>query len=329
MSEDVVVITGGTSGVGRACARAFAREGHPVAVLARGREARAATRAELTQIGVPALALGVDVTDAVALDAAADRVAAELGPIGIWVNSAMVTALGTFREVPADDFDRVVDVVFKGTANGTRTALRHLRARDHGRIVQVGSALATRGIPLQAAYCAAKHAVKGLCDSLRAELIHEGSAITVGEVHLPAMNTPQFDMCLNLGDRAPQPVPPIFQPEVAAEAVLEAARTGERTILLTFSTTRTVVGNRVMPASLDRLLGATGFDSQFTDRPRPAGNNLYDPIPGDHGCHGAFDSRSASSSLQERCRHSAAWACWRRSSAARTRLGTALIRPLM
>jgi len=297
--QDVVVVTGGSSGVGRAAARAFADAGHPVAVLARGEDSLKATETELLARGVPACGISVDVTDRAALDAAADRIEHELGPVGVWVNSAMVTVFGAFQDVEPDDFDRVVDVVFRGTANGTRTALRLMRSRNRGRIVQVGSALAYRGIPLQSAYCSAKHAVQGLCDSLRSELMHDGSEITISEVNLPAINTPQFDMCKSLMDAAPQPVPPIFQPEVAGAAILDAARTGDRALQVTFVTTRTVLGNRVAPGALDRTLAETGFDSQMSDRPSTGQHYLYEPLPGDHGCHGSFDDQARAGSTQE------------------------------
>jgi NAD(P)-dependent dehydrogenase (short-subunit alcohol dehydrogenase family) len=297
-----VVITGGTSGVGRAAARAFADRGRPVAVLARGAESLEATRAELEQRGVPALGLAVDVTDREALDQTADRVEADLGPVAVWVNAAMVTVMGEFSDVPPEDFDRVHQVVFNGTANGTRSALRLMLPRGEGRVVQVGSALAYRGIPLQSAYCSAKHGVQGLCDSLRAELLHRRSGITVSEVNLPAVNTPQFDMSKNLMDGAPQPVPPIYQPEIAAAAIVETARTGDRSVHVTFTTTRTVLGDKVAPGALDKVLAEAGYSGQSADRNRSDAHNLYRPVPGDHGCHGSFDDQARDSSIQERLR---------------------------
>ena len=326
----VVVVTGGTSGVGRATARAFADRGTPVAVLARGQDALDATGAELRERGVPFLAISVDMTDRVAVEAATDRIERELGPIGTWVNSAMVTVLGTFTDVEAHDFDRVVDVVFRGTANGTRAALRVMRPRESGRIVQVGSALAYRGIPLQAAYCSAKHAVQGLCDSLRSELLHEGSGITVSEVNLPAVNTPQFDMCRNLLDGEPQPVPPIFQPELAAEAILQAARTGERQLNVTFVSTRTVFADRVVPGALDHLLADTGFESQQSSRPTVySGDNLYEPLPGDHGCHGSFDDRAKDVSPQEWLRGTLLGRTAQAAGGLGRRLGGKVLKPLV
>jgi NAD(P)-dependent dehydrogenase (short-subunit alcohol dehydrogenase family) len=327
----VVVITGGTSGVGRATARAFADEGHPVAVLARGQDALDATKVELERRGVPALALSVDVTEQAAVDAAADRVEAELGPIGVWVNGAMVTVLGEFTQLEPEDFNRVISVVFLGTANGTRTALRCMEPRGTGRIIQVSSALSYRGIPLQSAYCSAKHAVQGLTDSLRSELMHSGSGITISEVHLPAVNTPQFDMCKNLRDGRPQPVPPIFQPEVPAAAIVQTARTGDRAVLVTWVTTRTVAANRLVPGALDHLLAETGYAGQLAkdDGTRPAGNNLWAPLPGDHGCHGAFDDRSLATSTQERLRATPLGNVARAVGAAGRRVGGRALKPFV
>lgn len=298
-SRGVVVITGGTSGVGRASARAFAREGHPVVVLARGRDALAATEAELRDLQPECRGLAVDVADRARVDEAADLVEREVGPIEVWVNAAMVTVLGEFRDVVPEDFDRVMDVVFGGTVNGTRAALRCMEARGTGRVVQIGSALAYRGIPLQSAYCAAKHAAQGFTDSLRSELLHQGSKVTISEVNLPAVNTPQFDMCRNLMGVAPQPVPPIYQPEVAARAVLHAARTGDRSLLVSTTSTRTVLADRFVPGALDHLLAHTGYDGQMSSRPLPDGDNLWEPLPGDHGCHGAFEDEARRASAQE------------------------------
>jgi short-subunit dehydrogenase len=330
VNPGTVVVAGGTSGVGRAAARAFAEQGRPVAVLARGQEALTATEAELRELGAEARGIQVDMVDRVAVEEAANAVEAELGPIDIWVNSAMVTVLGEFTQVAPEDFDRVMDVVFGGTVNGTRTALRCMRPRNRGRIVQVGSALAYRGIPLQSAYCSAKHAVQGLCDSLRAELLHEDCAVTVSEVNLPAINTPQFDMCKNLLAAPAQPVPPIFQPEVAAEAIVHAARTGERQVNVTFTTTRTVFADRAFPGALDHLLASTGFDSQQVERARVYdGDNLYEPLPGDHGCHGSFDERARSLSRQELLRSTPLGTATRAAGSLARRAGALALRPLL
>ena len=326
-----VVVAGGTAGVGRATARAFAAAGWPVAVLARGQEALTATVAELEERGAPALGLSVDVTHRAALDAAGDRVEEELGPVEVWVNSAMTTIFGAFTDVAPEDFDRVVAVVFGGTANGTRTALRLMRPRRSGRIVQIGSSLSYRGIPLQSAYCSAKHAVQGLTDSLRSELLREGSGITISEVNLPATNTPQFDMCRNLLDTAPQPVPPIFQPEMAAEAIMHAARTGDRTVHVSWVTTRTVIADRLVPGALDRLLADTGFESQERRGSSPTrdGDNLYEPLAGDHGCHGSFDDVARQGSLQEGLRYSPLGTAARLAGVVGRRVGARALRALM
>jgi NAD(P)-dependent dehydrogenase (short-subunit alcohol dehydrogenase family) len=327
-TRGVVVVSGGTSGVGRAAARAFADLGHPVAVLARGRDALTATEQELRDRQPECRGLAVDVVDGDAVDAVAETIEHELGPIEVWVNSAMVTVLGEFEQVDPEDFKRVVDVTFGGTVNGTRAALRHMRPRRAGRIIHVGSALAYRGIPLQSAYCAAKHAVQGLTDSLRSELLHQDSGITISEVNLPAVNTPQFDMCRNLLDEAPQPVPPIFQPEVAAEAIVHAAHTGDPSVQVSFVTTRTILADRVFPGALDHLLGDTGFDSQQVERPVRAGDNLWEPLPGDHGCHGSFDDRARSTSRQEQLRHTPFGAAARVAGIAGRRVGARLLRHL-
>lgn len=326
MNEQVVVVTGGTAGVGRATARAFADQGRPIAVLARGEDSLRATEAELRARGVRALGISVDVTDRAGMDAAADRIEDELGPIDVWVNAAMVTVLGAFQDVEAEDFDRVHDVVFRGTANGTRTALRCMTPRNRGRIIQVGSALAHRGIPLQAAYCSAKHAVQGLSDSLRSELLHDGSEITLSEVNLPAVNTPQFDMCKNLLDSAPMPVPPIYQPEVPAATIVQVARTGERAVNVTFTTTRTILGNHVAPGALDQILAETGYSGQMAQRARPRADNLWQPLPGDHGCHGSFDDQAKDSSAQERLRRSPLGTTARAGGIVAQRLGAAALK---
>jgi NAD(P)-dependent dehydrogenase (short-subunit alcohol dehydrogenase family) len=275
------------------------------------------------------LAIQVDVTDRLALESAADRIEQEVGPIEVWVNSAMVTVLGEFSMVDPDDFDRVMAVVFGGTANGTRAALRCMGPRNRGRIVQVGSALAYRGIPLQSAYCAAKHAVQGLNDSLRSELLHQQSEITVSEVNLPAMNTPQFDMCRNLCEEAPQPVPPIFQPEVAAQAIVDAARTGERSVQVAFASTRTVFADRVIPGALDHLLADTGYTDQVVEREAPRGDNLWEPLPGDHGCHGPFDDRAHGISWQELLRRTPLGTGARITGALGRRIGARALRHLV
>ena len=290
----VVVVTGGTAGVGRATARAFADRGDSVAVLARGEDGLAATEKELTERGVRALAIRCDVADPAQVEGAAQRVESELGPIDVWVNNAMTTYFGTFASMTDEEFRRVTEVTYLGVAYGTRAALKRMKERDSGRIIQIGSALAYRGIPLQSAYCGSKHAIQGLSDSLRAELLHDKSNVSVSMVQLPAMNTPQFRITRSSMPRKAQPVPPIYQPEVAARAVLRAAEQGRREYWVAPITALTILGDKVAPGLLDRYLGKTGFDSQQVDEPdeRPRPDNLQAPVPGDHGAHGVFDEQA-------------------------------------
>ncbi|MGE5691270.1 MAG: SDR family oxidoreductase [Pseudomonadota bacterium] len=288
----VAVVTGGSAGVGRATARLLADRGFDVGVLARGEERLEATRADLEARGARALALAVDVADADAVDAAAERVEAELGPIDVWVNNAMATVYARTWEIEPHEYARAADVTYLGAVHGTLAALRRMRPRDRGTIVQVGSALAFRGIPLQAPYCAAKHAMKGFTESLRTELLHERSAVHVTMVHLPALNTPQFEWGRTKLARHPQPVPPIFQPEVAARAIVYAATHRRRELLVAWPTVKTVWGNRVAPWFADLFLARTGFAAQQTDeRVRPdRPDNLDAPAPGDWAAHGTFDA---------------------------------------
>ncbi len=296
----VVVVTGATAGVGRATAVAFAREGACVGLVARGGDGLEGARQEVEAAGGEALVLTADVSNAEELETAAGLAERELGPIDVWVNNAMVTVFSFFADLSPEEFRRVTKVTYLGTVHGTMAALRRMRPRDRGTIVQVGSALAYRGIPLQAAYCGAKHAVKGFTESLRTELLHEGSAVRVTMVHLPALNTPQFDSCRTHLPWQPQPVPPMYQPEVAAEAVLLSVRTGRRELYVGWPTVATVLGNKLAPGAMDRYLAATGIESQHTDEPvdpeRP--DNLYAPLPGDPGAHGRFDAEAREGSVE-------------------------------
>jgi NAD(P)-dependent dehydrogenase (short-subunit alcohol dehydrogenase family) len=295
----VIVVTGGTAGVGRAVARRFAREGDSVAVLARGHDGIAATVAEIDhlagRLGGRGLGVTADVADAAQVDAAADRVERELGPIDIWINNAMTTAVGPVERVSPREFERITDVCYHGFVWGTRAALRYMRPRNRGLIIQVGSALAYRSIPLQAAYCGAKHAIRGFTDALRSELLHDEVAIDVCMVQLPAVNTPQFGWCVNKMDHALQPVPPIFQPEIIAEAIHDVARRPRREVFLGWPSIKAIVGNKLVPGLADRYLASRGYDGQLTEAPNthpPA--NLYAPVPGDHGAHGTFDAQARS-----------------------------------
>ena len=300
----IAVVTGGTAGVGRATARAFAREGLDVAVIARGRERLDATRAELESLGVRCCAISADVADPAAVEAAAEQVDAELGPVDVWVNNAMATVFAPMSDVTPEEFRRATEVTYFGSVWGTLAALRRMRARDRGVIVQVGSALAYRGIPLQAPYCGSKHALQGFLESLRCELLHDGSHVRLTMVQLPAMNTPQFTWARGKMPRTPQPVPPIFQPEVAADAIVWAAHHPQREIMVGGPTVKAIVGNAVAPSFADHYLARNGFDAQQTDEPangdRP--DNLFEPVPGNQAAHGPFDAQAKSDSLQLRLR---------------------------
>ena len=299
----VVVITGASGGVGRACVRAFADKGYDVALLARGETGLEAATADVEERGRRALAVPLDVSDWRAVEAAAERVEGELGEIEVWVNVAFTAVFAPFMEVDPDEFQRVTDVTYVGFVNGTRAALRRMLPRDRGAVVQVGSTLAYRGIPLQSAYCGAKHATQGFHESLRCELLHAGSKVRTTMVQLPAVNTPQFDWVLNKLGRKAQPVPPIYQPEVIARSVVYAAEHPRRREYWVGETTAlTLVANAVAPGLLDRYLARTGFDSQQTEQPNPpdAPVNLWEPADRnkDYGAHGRFDSRSHGRSPQ-------------------------------
>lgn len=294
----VAVVTGASAGVGRATSRALASAGFDVALLARGAEGLKAARAEIEELGRRGIEVPTDVSDADQVEGAADAAERELGPIDLWVNNAMVSVFAPFKEMDADDFRRVTEVTYLGYVYGTQAALRRMLPRDRGKIIQVGSALAYRGIPLQSAYCGAKHAIQGFNESLRTELLHEGSNVKVTMIQLPAMNTPQFDWVKTTLDKHPQPVPPIWQPEVAADAIVWAADHDRREINLCWTSSATILANKIAPGLLDRYLARTGFEGQQTDRPLEPDreDNLWHPVPGDHGAHGEFDARSRSSS---------------------------------
>ncbi|MFF5233255.1 SDR family oxidoreductase [Dactylosporangium sp. NPDC000521] len=300
----VVVVTGASGGIGRASARAFGALGDAVALLARGHDGLAGAERDVLQVGGRPLPIEVDVADTEAVERAAQRVESELGPIDVWVNVAFTSVFAPFMEIEPEEFRRATDVTYLGYVNGTRAALRHMLPRDSGTIVQVGSALAYRGIPLQSAYCGAKHAIQGFNESLRCELLHDKRNVQVTMVQMPAVNTPQFDWVLSRLRRHPQPVPPIYQPEVAARAVVHAAgNPGRREYWVGASTAATLLANKVAPGLLDRYLARTGFDSQQTRQPAAKHQpNLWEPAddePGtDQGAHGSFDQRSHAHSPQ-------------------------------
>jgi short-subunit dehydrogenase len=298
--RQVVVVTGASAGVGRATVRAFARQGADLGLLARGVDGLEGARREVEAEGRRAVVVPTDVSDAAQVEAAAERIERELGPIDVWVNNAMVSVFSPVKELQPDEIKHVTEVTYLGVVYGTLAALKRMLPRNHGAIVQVGSALAYRAIPLQAAYCGAKHAIQGFTESLHTELLHDGSDVHVTMVQLPAMNTPQFEWVKSRLPRHPQPVPPIYEPEVAADAIVWAASQRRREISVGASTAAAIWGNKVASPLLDRYLARTGYDSQQTDEPvspdRP--NNLWAPLPGDHGAHGPFASRSSGYSVQ-------------------------------
>jgi NAD(P)-dependent dehydrogenase (short-subunit alcohol dehydrogenase family) len=299
----VVVVTGASAGVGRATARRFAQHGCDVALLARGDAGLASAASEVRSAGSRALAVPVDVANHLEVERAAQQVEDELGPIEVWVNSAFAGTFAPLWEMTPDEYHRVTDVTYLGFVHGTMSALRRMRPRNHGTIVQVGSALAYRGIPLQTAYSGAKHAIQGFTEALRCELLHDHSAVKVSAVHLPAVNTPQFSWALSRLPKRPQPVAPIYQPEVAARAIVYAAEhPNRREYWVGASTVATIVANALAPALLDRYLGATGFRSQQTDEPADPSTrvNLWKPVDDrrDFGAHGRFDGRSHGRSVQ-------------------------------
>ena len=301
MSEHrrVAVVTGGTAGVGRATVRELARRGFDVAVLARGEDGLTATAAEVQAAGRRALTVPTDVADHTQVEAAADRVEAELGPIDVWVNNAFTGSIAFFDDVTPEEFERITRVTYLGQVNGTRAALARMCPRDRGHVVQVSSALAYQGIPLQSAYCGAKHAIVGFSQSVRAELRSRGSAVTISQVALPGVNTPQFDWVLRRGIRHhPQPVPPIFQPEVPARAIAHVAEHPKRSVWVGRSTFETILGNRVAPWFVEWYLARTNVSAQQAPDHDPPSDrtNLWEPVPGDAGAHGAFDDKATTHS---------------------------------
>jgi NAD(P)-dependent dehydrogenase (short-subunit alcohol dehydrogenase family) len=301
MSEArTVVITGGTAGIGRATAREFARHGCNVAVLARGKDGLGAARRDIEKLGGRALAIPTDVADWRAVEAAADQVERELGPIDVWVNNAFAGIFSRFMDITPEEYERVTAVTYLGQVNGTRAALKRMLSRDRGAIVLVGSALAYRGIPLQSAYCGAKHAIQGFIDSVRCELLHDKSNVTITMVQMPGVNTPQFDWIRAKLPGQSRPVGKAYQPEVAARAIYFAAHDGRKEMLVGLPTVEAVWGNKVASSLMDDYLAATGFKSQ--QRPERVSpdrkDNLFEPVAGDHGARGSFDDEAVDSSAE-------------------------------
>lgn len=297
--SNVVVITGASAGVGRATAQAFARKHAKIVLLARGREGLEGAKRDVEELGGQALIVQTDVSDASQIERAADLAEEKFGPIDVWVNNAMVSVFSPVSEMRAEEYQRVTNVTYLGFVYGTLAALRRMRQRNRGVIVQVGSALAYRSIPLQSAYCGAKHAMVGFTDSLRCELFHNKSHIHLTVVHMPALNTPQFEWSRSRMPRRAQPVPPIFQPEVAARAIVYAARRHPRELWVGTPTIMAITSNRIAPGLLDRYLGRTGYKAQQGSEPTaPHRDNLFEPVPRDFGAHGRFDERARWSSRE-------------------------------
>lgn len=295
---EVVVITGASAGIGRATARRFARNGARIGLLARGAEGLDGARRDVETLGGEPLPIPTDVSDPEQIEAAAALVEERFGPIDIWINNAMVSVFSPVNEMQPEEYRHVTEVTYLGCVYGTLSALKRMLPRDHGTIVQVGSALAFRGIPLQSSYCAAKHAVQGFTESLRTELLHDHSSVWVTMVHLPASNTPQFNWVKSRLPRKPQPYPPVFQPEVPAEAIYYAAHHRRREMFVGWPTVKTVIGNRLVPGYVDRVLAKTGYEGQqYNGLVEPGRrDNLWEPVPADFGAHGDFDQGAKPSS---------------------------------
>jgi NADP-dependent 3-hydroxy acid dehydrogenase YdfG len=292
--RQVVVVTGASSGVGRAIARAFGACGAKVGLLARTEEALNNCKREIEQAGGEALVLPLDVTDAIAVERAAEQVVARFGRIDTWINVAFVSVFSPVSQMTANEYRRVTEVNYLGYVHGTMAALKQMRPRNQGTIIQIGSALVYRSIPLQSAYCASKAAIRGFTDSLRCELIHEKSGIRLSMLQLPAVNTPQFDVVRSRLARKAQPVPPIYQPEIIAEAAVRVSERPVRELWLGTSAIKAIVGTRLAPGFADWFLGHFGYDAQQTGEPEVPGrpDNVFMPLPGDRGAHGRFDARA-------------------------------------
>jgi NAD(P)-dependent dehydrogenase (short-subunit alcohol dehydrogenase family) len=300
MNQRVVVITGASAGIGRATVRAFAARGARIGLIARNAEALEAARKEVEARGGEAVVAVADVADADAVERAAQTIEERFGGIDVWINNAMVSVFGRIRDVTPGEFRRVTEVTYLGVVHGTQAALRRMLPRDEGVIIQVGSSLAYRGIPLQAAYCAAKHAVQGFHDSLRSELLHDDSNVRVCMVNLPAVNTPQFRWSRSHMPRKAKPFGPIFEPEVAARAIVWASEHPRRELNVGWGTSQAIIANAFAPGLLDRYLGRIGFDAQQGDEPEESAraDDLYEPVPGDAGAHGVFSAQAKTTSPQ-------------------------------
>jgi short-subunit dehydrogenase len=298
--SQIIVVTGASAGVGRAIVQSFARRGAHIGLIARGLDGLKATAKEVEALGGKALILPCDVSDPDGIEHAAAEVEGEFGPIDIWINNAMLSVFSPVMEMTVEEFRRVTEVTYLGYVYSTLSALRRMLPRDRGVIIQVGSVLAYRGIPLQSAYCGAKHAVKGFVDSLRSELIHDNSNVQVAMVQLPAINTPQFSWVKSRLPNKPQPLPPIFEPEVAAEAIVHIANHPRREMYVGMPAVKVITANKFVPGLLDHYLAAVAYEGQQTDEPVDPNrrDNLWEPLPGDHGAHGEFCDRARNFSPQ-------------------------------
>ena len=296
----IAVVTGAGAGVGRATVDEFARRGYDVALLSRNAERLETAASDVRQFGVRALPISTDVSDAAAVEAAAERVENELGPIDVWVNVAMATIFAPVHDITPEEFERGTKVTYLGQVHGTMSALKRMRQRNRGAIVNVGSALGYRSIPLQSVYCGAKFAIRGFTDSLRSEIIHDKLAVHLTMVDLPAVNTPQFNWALNKTGKRARPVAPIYQPEVAARAIFFAATHKRRQIWLGYPTVQAILANRIAPGLIDRYLASSGYKGQLTNEPTgpDAPANLFESVPGPYGAHGRFDAHAKTRSWE-------------------------------
>lgn len=303
VKKDVVVVTGASAGLGRAITREFVKNGARVACLARGKDRLEETREEIVNMGGEILTFSVDVSNAEQVDAIASEVESQWGPIDVWINNAMVGMLSPIKNMSPDEFKRIMEVNFLGQVYGTQAALKRMLPRNKGSIVLVGSALAYRGIPLQSAYCASKHAVQGFFDSLRAELVHDKSSVKVTMPQLPAMNTPQFDWMRNKMPNKPKPMVTVYQPEIAARAIYYSAYHDIREFKVTGSSLFLIIANKLMPGILDRYLGKKAYKGQqSSEKAEQRPDNLFEPVNGSYGAHGRFDKKAKTTSKQVRLR---------------------------
>lgn len=295
-----VVITGGSAGLGRSMVREFAKHGANIGLIARGIDGLKAANKEIEDLGGKSFIAVADVAHANEVENAAQKIESHFGSIDIWINNAMVSVFAPFEKIEPKDFERVTDVTYLGQVYGTKAALKRMKPRNKGTIILIGSALAYRGIPLQSAYCGAKHAIHGFFESLRSELIKEKSNIKLSMVQLPAMNTTQFEFVKSYLPNQPKPMGKIYEPEVAARAIVELARNFERELYVGYPTVKTILGNKIVPGYLDKYLAETGYNGQQTDEPASPDrqNNLYAPLPGDHGAHGNFDADATNFSTE-------------------------------